>query len=133
MDETKTRVRDGVIAVGVAYGLTDEAVGELAGVDARTVRRRRKDPALAAKVADLVADRVDEIHRCLGDLGLDAVEVLADAMAPGEDIRHRLAGANATLRNLRGFRTTAEIERRLAEFQLLADRLAPLLKEADRK
>lgn len=128
---TKARMSDELIAVGVAHGLTDTAVGELAGVDARTVRRRRSDPAVVAKVESLVAERVGEIHGQLGGLGLVALGVLEDAMDPGEELKHRLAGANATLRNLHSFRTAAEMEKRLAELEQIVDRLAPLLDEVD--
>ena len=62
----KGELRDELIAVGVAHGLTDAAIGELVGADARTVRRRRNEPVVAAKAEAMGAERVAMISERLG-------------------------------------------------------------------
>ncbi len=118
---------DDMIAVCVSHGLTDEATGDMVGTSARTVRRRRQNPAVADKVAEMVTQRAEELQVRLSSLGASALDVYQDAMYPDEHISYRISGANATLKNLHAFRSTADLERRVVELENLCERLAALL------
>jgi hypothetical protein len=123
----KTQVVNDLIAVCVAHGLTDVATGEIVGVHERTVRRRRKEPEVIVKVAELVSERAAAIDLQLSDLGTAAVEVLEDAMSPESPLGYRLSGANSALRHIAASKNQAAVELRLEELETELRRVAPLL------
>jgi hypothetical protein len=127
INKTKAHVLDDLIAVCAAHGLTDEVTSEIVGSSARTVRRRRKEPEVSDKVAELVAQRAADIDLQLSVLGKAALEVFEDAMSPEAEMSHRLSGANSTMRHMQASRNTAELELRVSELEALLTRLKPAL------
>jgi len=123
----KAQVLDDLIAVCVSHGLTDEVTGEIVGTSSRTVRRRRNEPAIAEKVAELVSQRVAAVELELSDLGSSAVRVFQEAMDPDNEMGHRLAGANSTMRHLNAARSTADLELRVEELEAVLKRAEPAL------
>ncbi len=100
---------DEVIVACLARGVSYAGVGRLAGVSARTVQRRVADREFSDRVAQARSARVSEITGRLGDLSLNALGVLDDAMAASEPMKHRLAAAGV---NLRPFGQEARLEGR---------------------
>lgn len=129
INQTKAHVLDDLIAVCASHGLTDEVTGQLVGTSARTVRRRRKEPVVTHKVAQLVSQRVADIELRLSDLGSLAIDVFEDAMSVEVEMGHRLSGANATMRHLNAARNTAELELRVAELEEVLKRVQPMLEQ----
>jgi hypothetical protein len=125
--KTKAHVLDELIAVCASHGLTDDITGQIVGTSSRTVRRRRKEPEVLEKVAELVTQRAAVVELQLSGLGTAALEVFEDAMSPESEMGHRLSGANATLRHLQASRTTAELELRISELETVLKRIEPAL------
>lgn len=127
--KTKAHVLDDLIAVCASYGLTDDVTSEVVGTSARTVRRRRKEPEVLEKVAELVSQRAANIELRLSDLGSTAIDVFEDAMSEEVEMGYRLSGANATMRHLNAARNTAELELRVAELEDVLKRVQPMLEQ----
>lgn len=125
--KTKAHVLDDLIAVCASHGLTDDVTGQIVGTSARTVRRRRKEPEVLEKVAELVSQRAAVVDLQLSDLGTAAIEVFEDAMSPESEMGYRLSGANSTMRHLHASRNTAELELRVSELEMVLKRVEPAL------
>jgi hypothetical protein len=128
-DFTKTRahVLDDLIAVCASHGLTDDVAGQIVGTSPRTVRRRRKEPKVLEKVAELVAQRAAVVDLQLSGLGTAAIEVFEDAMSPDTEMAYRLSGANSTMRHRHSSRNRAELELRVSELETVLKRVEPAL------
>lgn len=94
--ETSDRrsVQDDVIKAALAAGRSYAETATLAGVSARTVRRRMEDEAFAGEVRRLRAERASQLSSTLLELGATAIEVLGELLAdPSSSVRLRAADA----------------------------------------
>jgi len=102
-----------------AAGLSYAQAGELAGVSARTARRRVSDPPFATELASRRAARVSDVTGRLL-VGADrAVQVLLEALespVTGE----RLRAADLVLSMSRRFRADCDVDRRLSSLEAAA-------------
>src|SRR4051812_37013880 len=70
-----------VVVEALAVGKTNAEVAALVGTSARTISRRRSDPAVRRAVNARRAELSDHIAGGLADLGADALKVLCDTMS----------------------------------------------------
>ena len=94
--ETRSRrsVQDEEIMAALAAGRSYAEAAALAGVSARTVRRRMEDEAFAGEVRRLRAERAAQLSSSLLELGATAIMVLAALLGdPSSSVRLRAADA----------------------------------------
>jgi hypothetical protein len=123
-------VDDVAIAMGIALGMTDAQIAQLAGASLRTVSRRRKDPEILARADEFVRGRVAGILRVLEDnlrsnqeVDRKARETLIDLMCSAHEPTVRLAAVHEANRvHFEQFRVAGQI----ASSQALAHEAAQL-------
>lgn len=107
---------DEVLLDALASGLSYIEAGELAGVSARTARRRVSDAPFATELARRRAARVSDVTGMLL-VGSDrAVQVLLEALESGVT-GERLRAAELVLNMSRRFRSDSDVDLRLAALE----------------
>lgn len=107
---------DEVLLDALATGLSYLDAGVLAGLSARTVRRRMTDPSFAAELARRRAMRVSDVTGRLLSVSGRAVQVLVellDSQVTGE----RLRSAELILNLGRRFRGDSDVDARLVALE----------------
>lgn len=106
--------RDEVILAALAAGLTHVEAAAAANVSSKTIQRRLRDPAFAAKVAHQRALRVNEVTGRLSMLSLLAVDALEQCLA-AEDVPAaiRLRAVEMVFAWLRRHRDEADVDLRI--------------------
>lgn len=125
-DNTEATLDDLLVA-SLADGLTYEETGGLAGVSARTVQRRMSDKTFAARVREARSQRINEIVGQLTEASTMAAGVFRAGMGPQQPMNIRLSAATASLRHLRDFRSSADLEQRLQELEASSEKLVAVL------
>jgi hypothetical protein len=96
----------------LATGLSNARAGHLAGMSERTVRRRRKEPVIARRVAERRLEVSQAATARMGTLYADAIDVIEQVMEEGTP-RERLSAANLLLRAGPKMKAETEFEERL--------------------
>lgn len=122
MDHLEALDESDVLIASLASGLTHVEAGEMAGMSAKTVQRRLKDPGFAARVATERTARINELRGQMTGLAGTAIAVLADAMTPSSDAKIRLSAATTVLRHFRDV-TDGDAERRIADLEASIERI----------
>ena len=114
--DRRREASDEILLAALAAGRSYAAAGELAGVSARTVRRRMADAAFAAEEDSRCNERVLEITG--GVLGMcdEALEVVRQCLR-AERPADRLRAAQLTLSMALRFRGELDLERNLAAIE----------------
>ena len=114
---------DEVLLDALATGLSYLDAGVLAGLSARTVRRRMTDPSFAAELARRRAMRVSDVTGRLLSVSGRAVQVLVellDSQVTGE----RLRSAELILNLGRRFRSDSDVDARLVALEAPSQKAA---------
>lgn len=98
-----------------AGSLTEAAV--LAGTHRNTLRRWMAEPAFVAALREIESEALTALSRRLVFLGEQAAAVLADALAPEQDVKTRLKAAEIVLANLLKLRELLDFDQRLAALE----------------
>lgn len=107
---------DEVLLDALATGLSYLDAGVLAGLSARTVRRRMTDPRFAAELARRRSMRVSDVTGTLLSVSGRAVQVLIDLL-DSQVAGERLRSAELILNLGRRFRTDTDVDARLAALE----------------
>ena len=103
--------------IGLARGLSTDAVGAELGVSGRTVRRWRDEPGFAASVEAARRETLAEAVAALGHAARQAVETLFEASLNAENEAVRVRAALGLIGALPSFAQHASIEDRLARVE----------------
>lgn len=98
---------------------TVTAAAEAAGVTRKTIYRWKDQPEFVAALRQAERDATAELSRALQRLSRSAIQVLSDAMRPGEKMAHRLRGSEVTLSNFLRMREFHDFEEQLAELEAM--------------
>lgn len=107
---------DEVLIAALASGMSHLQAAAIAGVSAKTVRRRHGDPAFVVEVARRRAIRVDEVTGRLSEMcvrALEAVDGCLDSATPSV----RLKAAEMVLTWFRRLRDEVDVDARLASLE----------------
>ncbi|MCS7256454.1 MAG: terminase small subunit [Thermomicrobium sp.] len=97
--------------------LTEAA--QRAGISVSTAKRYKADPLVQRYIAELSHELLDALARRLRQLGIQAADVLEQAMAEGDSWSVRLKAADVTLQRLLQVTELAELEERVAKLEEL--------------
>lgn len=106
---------DAIIIEALGQGLTHADAADLAGCSAKTVQRRKKDPAFLEKLRLAGAERVAKIERELDALSPEAVDVCRRLMNPDQPPSVQLAAAKTVFQQRLTYRSAAETDLRLEQ------------------
>jgi hypothetical protein len=104
---------DAALIAALAAGATQDAAAEIAGVTARTVRRRLENPDFVERLCDERSALVERTCSRLLGLTEQAVTTLADLLADGVGESIRLRAAMGLLDAARTWRDVGEVEERV--------------------
>lgn len=116
--ETRSRrtVQDEEIKAALAAGHSYAEAATLAGVSARTVRRRMEDEAFAGEVRRLRAERAAQLSSSLLELGATAITVLGELLGDSSS-SVRLRAADAVLGHGQRYQREVDLVERIAAIE----------------
>jgi hypothetical protein len=118
--ETRREAQDGVILDALARGLPYREAGEMAGVSARTVRRRMSEEDFAQEVRSRRSERVSALTGQLVTGSEQAVGTLVECLA-AEKQADRIRASSALLHYSERYRAQSDLQAEMAEIRRMLE------------
>jgi hypothetical protein len=116
---------DDVLLLTLACGSTVESAAVKAGISARTVYRRLKDPEFKRRVAEVRADMVQRMAGMLTAASGESVKTMLALQDPSTPPAVRLGAARATIELGIKLRDSADLAERIAALEAQVSALKP--------